>query len=810
MSDLEFLGHAGPDFARLSRKFTMRTWNPHARLFAEAEAPQLLHLDKGAVAVAGQQILAPRFIGDTLSWVQKTEQHGFSSGLLHFTRDRMAFAGQVFTGADERTATAQDVTGAVPPTIFDTVISANPLPAGDGGQTTGVTVTFGYTFDHPGSQPSPLLEFNDEPATKDCTAIGVDAATDKLQITAFFNPTLTKQSAEFYPQWPAGAAVDIADDGMSFDGWMAYYDADADDAGKAHYRWSGTARPSVAPQALAVNPFAAPKPTAMEISDLSLAELITIQPSAAELQKSAFTLLVENLKYAMDETLLDEFFGEKKPDLSRDPARAASITEAADFYNNRFGPGYFGYSFGQISGDTAPSNQISAAEVQLLDDYLNGGIAFEKQYSAQNQGLVVTAFIMNAPRLQNYLDDGAAKWAQQVSDSVSSAPQLNVAINRIMATHSMEVVKNTATLLLSLQPTGELSNQYHKLVLSRMMLEMGQSAKFDQPKDGDTWIEDFFTEFLKQYLHAPEDGTAKTRTLRALAEDLEEASEKIGGITDLAGAFGEALESLITWNSDKIEQAETSLMQKVGKAARALKFLALAGGTLFSIMGFLNWDKLSDTAKARVIISAIATTGALVDGVPALITFGKKFTLTDLVDINNIFDNDTASIPYQTLDEIFEDLPEEDADWVSIGAGKVMGTFDRSGKEIIVDGTDWAVRFKNATRFLKWLGPAVSAAFAAVSWVDFSNGLGDKSTEDKAFQGIIASAQTLETLILVADVMAGAECIPFAGPVLALIGIVFTLVEAFMPHPRPQSPVEAYLDSAVRPFLKTLPMTALA
>src|SRR5205807_291891 len=103
MSDIEFISRQGPDFARLTRKFTVRSWDRDARIFAAAERPRLLHVREGEVAVAGQRILQPKFMSDTLYWSQKTV-HGFSSAILHFTRDRLAFAGQIFSGPDETSA----------------------------------------------------------------------------------------------------------------------------------------------------------------------------------------------------------------------------------------------------------------------------------------------------------------------------------------------------------------------------------------------------------------------------------------------------------------------------------------------------------------------------------------------------------------------------------------------------------------------------------------------------------------------------------------------------------------------------------
>ena len=67
------------------------------------------------------------------------------------------------------------------------------------------------------------------------------------------------------------------------------------------------------------------------------------------------------------------------------------------------------------------------------------------------------------------------------------------------------------------------------------------------------------------------------------------------------------------------------------------------------------------------------------------------------------------------------------------------------------------------------------------------------------------ASNVLGAACMALDLVVASEVFAFAGPILALVGVVLTLVEMFLPHPRPESPVEEYVRAKVVPFVNNLP-----
>jgi len=233
----------------------------------------------------------------------------------------------------------------------------------------------------------------------------------------------------------------------------------ADESGSGSYLWTGTAQPS----GVAANggrATTAPAPielTAADLqtspSDLRKSELITIVPDSS-VTNEANAMLVENMKWAFSQSgdesgWVAEFFGEEPPALPTD--RMELVKRSLSWYQDNFGKAYVGWTFANYSGANAPGVQLNDEQKLKLKYYLQTGMAKETDFTTQQNGIYLQAYVAALPRLQAYIADGGEKWAKEVYDVITSPAQLTLMVNRIYGAAgtpgTMEPANNFATLL---------------------------------------------------------------------------------------------------------------------------------------------------------------------------------------------------------------------------------------------------------------------------------------------------------------------------------------------------------------------------
>jgi hypothetical protein len=375
-------------------------------------------------------------------------------------------------------------------------------------------------------------------------------------------------------------------------------------------------------------------------------------------------------------------------------------------------------------------------------------------------------------------------------------------MNRLITNHDMSVINNTSTLLTCLQPSGELAAKYHKFFVCRPAMKLAGDVVFTDPAEIKTWVGDMIREFINEYIHAPENASQTQLRLAAAAQELNDLITNAGKAAELGAAATEFLIALRDLSFKNIAEAESKLAKYGPKIAGFFKLVAWGGGLLYAFQGFLQWDLLSKEDKAKTIITVVQLAGQAAEAVPSLIlSVSEGFKNLSLKDLGNLeitfSDRDVLGYAAGNMEEV-------DANFVANGADEIRAGF-RAGGEIAGEATKWGKFFQNMNKALKWLGVAVSAAFAVISTMDFAKILKDDnaSDKDKAFTGIIAVSALCETVCLGLG-LAFTAAVPFTGPlaaVFAVIGIVFALVQLFEPQPKPESPVDKFMDDVVKPFL---------
>jgi hypothetical protein len=407
---------------------------------------------------------------------------------------------------------------------------------------------------------------------------------------------------------------------------------------------------------------------------------------------------------------------------------------------------------------------------------------------------------MTTPRIKDYITDGGEKWANLLYQSVTTAQQINLSMSRLIATHDMSLVNNTSTVLTCLQPSGELAAQYHKVFVCRPAMKLANDVVFTDPAEIKTWIGDMIIQFIRAYIHAPENPSQTQLRLQAVAKELQHYIEQAGTAAELGASATEFLIALRDLSFKNIVAAESKLAKYGPKVAGFFKVIAYAGGLLYAFRGFLEWDKLDNEGKAKTIVTTIMLAGQTAEALPSLIlSVSEGFQKLSVGDWSKL---EITFSDRDVLGSVTRDMEQVDRKFVANGADEIRAGF-RAGGEIAGEATKWGKFFQNVNKALKWLGVAVAAAFAVISTIDFAKVLKDGSASDKekAFTGIIAISALCETVCLALSLVLAYECIPFVGAVFAVIGIIFALVQMFEPQPKPESPVDKFMDNVVKPFL---------
>jgi len=787
--------------AKVSKCYAIHTWNDTEGLYAANSELRTIEIEGGAVFLDGLPIVNPRFESDGLTWSQKTADH-FSSGAIHFTSDGLAFAGVVHLGADELHATAHYISGVTPPTVYTTKVAkagvAGAAVSADEWET-GVTVTIGYEYSSEHQLPTPIIKFNGEDATS-VVALTIKPENQALQLEIIFDPTAAGVAAETFALWPASGKVEFSWDGESFTGSMKKYDKVKGEESKLRFTWAGQAQPMVV--SLKAPRLATPE--LLAVSTLSLPELISISPEGVD--ELSMQMLIENMKWAMNENWLRDFFGEAKPVLEQ--SRVDLIKKDEGFYKQNFAPVYLGWGIANMAGPGAPKRPLSDDEKRRLKYYMHNGLAKEKGYNEQNQGLYLQAFIKSSPKLSAYIADGGEKWAKTLYGAITTLPQINLMVNRIICNGDMQLATRYTNLLAALQPSGTKPSEsyafkYQEVLTCAGLTRIAPEVKLNDEGAIMRWLPEILTKFMAQYSVKPENPTKEQIVRYELALQLQAAQIELGSITKLSSALANTLAAAPGTNiAARAQNAAATWEQRYPKLAKLSGIFLTAAwcyGVANVFAGFKNWENLDAIEKSRIVLSTVQLFGKLVIAIPSIFEktawgFGK------IGEIANFFSRAETAV------EIGQAMAQIDRNWMARCATTMKDAFDAGSRAIRAENTTLGRLFNNINKIVRWLGVLVSAGFAALSTIEFIKALKDGSSTDmdKAFTGIIACSAILETICLVANLLIASQVFAIAGAVLAVIGLIFTLVEMFRPREAPDTPVDNFVDNTLRAFAQKL------
>jgi hypothetical protein len=821
VSRLKVMARPALDVRRLRQTYHCRAFHPDRGEFVAGHGVGTISLDGGALQVDDLPVFEPSLSHEAISWCQQVPGR-FTSGHLAFDKGGTELHGLVFAGDSRDQADAYHVLGTtIQPVTWTTQITKGPEPAGTDPSdpslvwTDGLALQIGYEQQVGDLAPHPVVQLDGQDIT-DMTSWTIDQNTQETVLLLNLAPQAELVCGFDSSLYLSGsAAFDQLVPVPTLSGTITATCADQNPTGA--YLWKGTttAAPSAggsgAPTAMA-----APAPALLSAADvvqdssLQISELMTIVPDSS-VSDEANAMIVENMKWAMSQSSdesgwLSEFFGEQPPVLPSD--RQTLVNQSLTWYQGDFAKSYLGWAFANYAGTNAPSSNLNTDQKLKLKYFMQTGMAKEPDFSTQQNGVYLQAFVAAKPRLGAYIVDGGEKWAQALYGVITSPAQFILMVNRIYGAAgepgTMTPANNFATLLSALEgPGGKLAGQYMHALMAAVLTSTSSQSTWSDTSTVMDWLPDFLQTLVTQIAQSgtvPDEATL-------LAQQIQQLQAQLGG--SMATVAQELANFVINANGSNILQktqnAETAFLQQYpgfGKIASGLFFIAWCGGIFMVVKAFQNWTALKPEDKAKVILTTVQLGLSAIDVLPAILSGIKSMGLNGWNQFMNWWNGEGATQSVQDMG--YEGGGEDPGDWVVNGANETTPLFDVATQEVETAGTLWDAVFEGAGKVVGVIGVAASAAFAVLSTIDFVQDIesGQPPSKD-AVDGIMAAANIGMTVCLVLDLVVASTIFAMAAAVFAVIGVIVAIVAMFVV--KPANPLDDFMNNTVIPFVNGLP-----
>ncbi len=782
---------------------------PDARLRAIVVGADTLQL--------GDELVHQPAIGRTsVTWHQHTGQ-SVSSGVLFFAAGGLLCHGTITSGPPDATVRSEVFASAVPPSTYATKVTKQRQPVGtDPGSLppdawrAGPSLQLGYQLDPSTGFPDPVVRLAGQDFSQlvglnvndtDQLELGIAADSESSVICAV-DPTL-----------PLTAEAVFALSGKTFSGTVQA--TCADPSGTGAYLLTGEATSSLAvprPR-LVARPMAALAAAATP----SLGELLSLVPDSSVADQSN-ALMVQCMKWSLGQAdpgkgWLHDFWLQGPPALP--PDRIALVKRDLSWYQDQFAVSYLSYGLNDLTGPASPDTHLDAAQAAKLSAYLSSGMGTSESYARQSSGLFQQAYQDAKPRLAAYVADGA-RWAAELLDYAGAGTPLLQMCNRIVATNDASSAGNITALLTMLDPSGAAAAAYQQRLLANLLVKASLQTTVQDEAWTMGWLPDLLEAFADRYApptpanvrSAADAGSTETEAggeAVDVAKALRQAAEGFGGFTELAKALLQCYMQYkglpLAKQGEAAAEAFEKAYPKYGTAAKILFIVSWGVGLLSVITALINFSDLSGTQRAGAITKVISLVN---DGVEfGLKLFKPAPTVSDWVALQE-FTAQPSSL--NTVSSIGTGLAGEEFEEIALT--ETTALFDKSTGAVNPEGTTWVKVFSGAEKVVAWIGVAIAAVSTVLSFIDFINDIRKGHVPQAVLDGILTAANAAMTVSLVVGIALESLAATFAASVFAVIGLVITIIEMFLPEPKEPTPAESFMTKVAIPFVDALPVQA--
>ena len=463
------------------------------------------------------------------------------------------------------------------------------------------------------------------------------------------------------------------------------------------------------------------------------------------------------------------------------------------------------------------------------------------------------------PRFQLYLARDSSnpktpeEWATEMYNAASDPAYVNnlAAITSIDTTHSK--LNRLSMMLYALDPTKSYASDLTQLVLIQLRVIVTENiGKLDPEILTDEKINSDLLGQLRDYLDNGKVGSMGQEALEQWAKDYEAATKEIGindfnlmqdwllDVSKSAVSFVNNLVKLPYW--ERLGQWQENFAKTWPKTGAAFTFaskgmvmLFKAASVGFAIMSFVgtieNWNKASLSTKVATIASGLELVFKGISMMPgAFEALGKGINgirnLSFRIEFDNVFsdlsmsdlENDLWNQEARLLDSELAELPAEEN-----VAARALAQVVGEGAEVAVEGeaqavTRWTKMADISGKIGRAMGIVAGAAVVVAMGIELAKNWDTMSTVDKTLDiiniaamgiGVIAEGIAFagELGLLTLSEFIAETVIPVVGAVVAVIGLVITLVLIFTHKapPPPDTPLDTYIKNTIVAFIQTLP-----
>lgn len=585
--------------------------------------------------------------------------------------------------------------------------------------------------------------------------------------------------------------------------------------------------------------------TASSLQDnehLSVEALYSLTPpDMVQLNKTNFDTLKNLMVYSVPDDLL-KWFNETKPGvgpgqpLTQQEANLTQSDTVSQFLNQRFAMGYFSQAFSQAEDPKIKSFYDGIPDWKTKLAYFwqgkgDGCFATDPGYNTATSTIMNANYIAAVPGLAPYLQNDPKGWAQQLYTYCIQPSNINS-----ISAGDAGLVNNLVMMLQALDPDKEVTistgdKVTYGAALYRAILNVRFGIMKSNPKnDGSNEnLTDWLNAFLRQYFEMAENGHPDwdAQTIAAVKQSLEDAYKEynVSNLNALENSWGDLVASVINVLNESQNFPLTKSIaewadRNPGKASifgAAVSFAVFGVATFALVDAALNWDEMSPVEKTQAIVDVAASIAVMFDKYAkyqnALILTRTKaanrwqaaFDLDgeyEWIEMSDVLDNVVVNSPAGTgeLDEaMLSTVGENGAKAISAGGGIEEGT------------AMWTKVANVSSKFAEFMG---ILALGVACWATGTQIADDfKSGQPPAVKAldILEEAANATCFVIAAGAgIAGllsievASTIPIIGAVVAIVGIIISIILLFVHRNPPESPAEQFVEESIVPWINAL------
>ena len=477
--------------------------------------------------------------------------------------------------------------------------------------------------------------------------------------------------------------------------------------------------------------------------------------------------------------------------------------------------------------------------------HMNNVLSKSAHFAEAQKSLAVLSFVEHTTPFQRYMAGNSQekeKWAKKLYAYVTTPAYLNLLATSTALDDSHCKLNKISMMLLALAPDAGFAQKLVELVLTRVLTTIASNIDMDNLDiDLLRQLNMNILEQIADYLAngkvgsgpdaIPEEFLARFQDdLKSLG--IERATEQIAWLTR---AMSKSVDLFKKTKGALWERIE-AIQKEWGKTAAAISFhtakatcLFMAGASMY--MTITQWKQLSEEGQAIAVLQTLGITFQALEacGVPFEKLFGKahsflsrklarqkveaSFESAESLEMQSTHLNQAA----RTFNpEVAAEIPED------ANAGMEM-----AGRAIAEVSVETEIEAGRASALVKrWSSMTgydkisraggLLASAAVVIWmsVDLAKAWGNMSRTERGLNllstvafgvefilnGVAMAAQLGVTAL---DFMAS-SVVPIAGPILLAIGIIASIVIAFIPKKHVDTPAETYIKDNIIPLLSRI------